>query len=47
MFGKIKLLKIYVFSKLNYVSSLMTVPQNILKKSKRFLLILFGEGETE
>lgn len=35
MFGKIKLLKIYVFSKLNYVSSLMTVPQNIFEEIEK------------
>ena len=34
MFGKINLLKMYVFSKLNYVSFL-TVPQNIFEEIER------------
>ena len=35
MFGKTKLLKMYVFSKLNYVSSLMTVPQSIFEEIEK------------
>ena len=44
MYGRIKLLKMFAFSRLNYVSSLMTVPKDIFKEIEQISFNFIWRG---
>ena len=47
LYGKVRLMKTYDLSKLNFVSSLKAVPDWVLAEAEKLHSIFFGMGRTE